>query len=62
MPEKTYNLALTLSDLKIISAALHELPYRVVADLLVNMQAQTNRQDAEAKALAEKPTAEELSQ
>lgn len=46
MPEKTYTLKLTLSNLKVISAALHELPYRMVADLLVDMQAQTNRQDA----------------
>jgi hypothetical protein len=44
--EKTYSIVFSMSDLRILSAALHEMPYRVVKELLEGMAAQTAAQDA----------------
>jgi len=43
--EKQYTVTLSFEDLKIVSAALHEMPYRLVKDLLTRMQAEVSAQD-----------------
>lgn len=59
--EKTYKIDLSLSDLRIIAAALQELPYRVAKPVLENMAAQTEVIDKAAATNVEK-VAEEVSQ
>lgn len=61
MPEQTYTLTVTLTDLRVLSAGLHELPYKLVADLLTRLQREVDAQD-KAREAKSKPVKEEVSQ
>lgn len=60
-----YNITVSVDDLKLIAAALQELPYRLSQPLLVKLNEQTEQQDrdrAEAQEAAQYriPTPEEF--
>ncbi len=46
----TYTVKVTEADLRVIAAALQELPYKLSAPLLAALQAQVNEQDKPAPA------------
>lgn len=46
-PHLGYSLRISHEDMRVIAAALQDLPYRIVAPVLARLQAQTDEQDAE---------------
>lgn len=62
---KEYTISLSVEQLRIIAAALQELPYRVAKPVLDHMAAQTEAQDDQQAKAAVPPVApngEEVSQ
>lgn len=61
--DKNYTLTVTLEDLRIIAAALNELPHRVVANLIGKLDAQVQAQERETPTVPPTlPNGEEVSQ